>query len=73
MQLTGLMIYPNPAKDVETLEYPYAELFRDFAASVCQPNAVLVTYGYGFGDDHINRILRDMLDDPVDTPGHPFI
>ena len=60
----GLMIYPNPAKDVETLEYPYAELFRDFAATVCQPNAVLVTYGYGFGDDHINRILRDMLTIP---------
>ena len=60
----GLMIYPNPAKDVETLEYPYAELFRDFAAAVCQPNAVLVTYGYGFGDDHINRILRDMLTIP---------
>lgn len=60
----SLLIYPNPAKDVETLEYPYAELFRDFAAAVCQPNAVLVTYGYGFGDDHINRILRDMLTIP---------
>jgi hypothetical protein len=62
--LKELIIYPNPAKDVETLEYPYAELFRDFAAAVCQPNAVLVTYGYGFGDDHINRILRDMLTIP---------
>ena len=60
----GLMIYPNPAKDIETLEYPYAELFRDFAAAVCQSNAVLVTYGYGFSDDHINRILRDMLTIP---------
>ena len=59
-----LLIYPNPAKDVETLEFPYAELFRDFAASVCQPNAVVVTYGYGFGDDHVNRVLRDMLSIP---------
>ena len=42
-----VMIYPNPAKDVETTQYPYAELFRDFAASVCRPNAVVVTYGYG--------------------------
>ena len=57
----SLMIYPNPAKDVETLQYPYADLFRDFAASTCRPNSVLVTYGYGFGDDHINRVLRDML------------
>lgn len=62
--LNGLIIYPNPAKEVETLEYPYAELFRDFAAAVCQPNAVLVTYGYGFGDEHVNRILRDMLTIP---------
>ena len=59
-----LMIYPNPAKDIETVAYPYAELFRDFATAVCQPNTVLVTYGYGFGDDHINRILQDMLTIP---------
>lgn len=59
-----VMIYPNPAKDVETTEYPYAELFRDFAASVCRPNAVVVTYGCGFGDDHINRVLLDMLTIP---------
>lgn len=63
----GLIVYPNPAKDVETLEYPYAELFRDFAAAICQPNAVLVTYGYGFGDDHITRVLRDMLTIPSRT------
>jgi hypothetical protein len=59
-----VMIYPNAAKDVETTQYPYAELFRDFAASVCRPNAVVVTYGYGFGDDHINRVLLDMLTIP---------
>lgn len=57
----SVIIFPNPAKDVETLSYPYAELFRDFAAAVCQPNSVLLTFGYGFGDSHINRIVRDML------------
>ncbi|WP_342661759.1 hypothetical protein Rruber_05589 (plasmid) [Rhodococcus ruber] len=55
------VIYPNPAKDVETLAYPYAELFRDFAAAVCRPNTTLVTFGYGFGDSHINRVIGDML------------
>jgi hypothetical protein len=59
--LDTVMIYPNPAKDVETTAYPYAELFRDMAAALCRPNAGIVTYGYGFGDDHINRILVDML------------
>jgi hypothetical protein len=58
------MIYPNAAKDIETTQYPYAELFRDFAAAVCRPNAVVVTYGYGFGDDHVNRVLLDMLTIP---------
>ncbi len=61
---SAMLIYPNATKDIETLEYPYAELFRDFAAGVCQPNAVLFTYGYGFGDDHINRTIADMLTIP---------
>jgi hypothetical protein len=38
----------------------YAELFRDFSSAVCRPNAALVTYGYEFGDDHVNRIVLDM-------------
>lgn len=60
----SVMIYPNPAKDIETLDYPYSELFRDFAAAVCRPNSSLVTYGYGYGDDHINRVIEDMLTVP---------
>lgn len=60
----SVMIYPNSAKDRETSEYPYVELFRDYAAAVCRPNSVLVTYGYGFGDEHINRTIADMLTIP---------
>ena len=59
-----LMIYPNSAKDRETAEYPYVELFRDFAAAICRPNSTLVTYGYSFGDEHINRVIHDMLTIP---------
>jgi SIR2-like domain len=62
--LDTVMIYPNPAKDVETTAFPYAELFRDFAAAICRPNSVVVSYGYGFGDDHVNRVLADMLTIP---------
>lgn len=61
---TNLMIYPNSAKDRETSEYPYVELFRDFAAANCRPNSTLVTYGYSFGDEHINRVIADMLTIP---------
>lgn len=60
----SLIIYPNAIKDVETGAYPYADLFRDFSAAICQPNSVLVTYGYGYGDDHVNRIIADMLTIP---------
>lgn len=60
-QANRLMVYPNSAKDIETAFFPYAELFRDFSAAVSRPNSTLVTYGYGFGDDHVNRIIRDML------------
>ena len=59
-----VMIYPNSSKDRETAEYPYVELFRDFAAALCRPNSTLVVYGYSFGDDHINRIISDMLTIP---------
>lgn len=59
-----VLIYPNSSKDRETAEYPYVELFRDFAAALCRPNSTLIIYGYSFGDDHINRIVADMLTIP---------
>jgi len=59
-----LMIYPNASKERETAAYPYVELFRDFAAATCRPNSTLVCYGYSFGDEHINRVIEDMLTIP---------
>ena len=58
------IFYPNAAKDKETSEYPYVELFRDFAAAICRANSTVVVYGYSFGDDHINRVITDMLTIP---------
>lgn len=60
----SVMVYPNAVKDIETANYPYSDLFRDFSSALCQPNSVLVTYGYGFGDDHVNNIIADMLTIP---------
>jgi hypothetical protein len=59
-----LMIYPNSSKDRETASYPYVELFRDFAAAICRPNCTLISFGYSFGDEHINRVIEDMLTIP---------
>lgn len=58
------VIYPNSSKGIDTAYFPYSELFRDFSSSICRPNSVLVTYGYGFGDSHINNIITDMLTIP---------
>jgi hypothetical protein len=55
------VIYPNSSKGIDTAYFPYSELFRDFSNGVCRPNSVVVTYGYGFGDTHINRVIEDML------------
>jgi hypothetical protein len=59
-----VVIYPNSSKGIETVFYPYSELFRDLSSAICRPNSVVVTYGYGFGDSHVNRILKDMLTSP---------
>jgi hypothetical protein len=62
--LESVVLFPNSSKAYETSFFPYSELFRDFSGAICRPNSVLVTYGYGFGDSHINRIILDMLTIP---------
>ena len=39
-------------------------MFRDFSSSICRPNSALIVYGYGFGDSHINKIIKEMLNIP---------
>lgn len=68
--LTGdevAVIYPTPTKFGETLGMPYAELFRRFAVSVVRPQSTLFVIGYGFGDDHVNSIIRQALAVPSFT------
>ncbi len=63
----GLMIYPSATKKTYTLEYPYSELFRQFANAIIQPQSVLITYGYSFADEHINDIIYQSLSIPSFT------
>jgi exonuclease III len=56
-----VMIYKNSMKSIETSYYPYSELFRDFSGVICKPNSAVVTYGYGFGDTHINYDRRKKM------------
>lgn len=58
------VIYPTPAKYGATLGMPYAELFRRFANTIVRPQSTLIAVGYGFGDEHVNSIIRQALGVP---------
>lgn len=57
----SIMIYPTPQKDRTTLMTPYSDLFRMMQNSLLKKNSVLITMGYSFGDEHINRIILNAL------------
>lgn len=61
------LIYPTPTKYADTLGMPYAELFRRFARAVVRPQSMLLVVGYGFGDEHVNAIIRQALAVPSFT------
>jgi hypothetical protein len=56
-----VLIYPSPLKYGQTLGLPYSELFRRFGSTIAQPQSVLFTIGYGFGDEHVNALIRQAL------------
>ena len=57
-------IMPTSQKFSQTLEMPYAHLFRLFHARLNQPQTFLMVLGYGFGDDHVTRIIETALMNP---------
>lgn len=61
----GLMVMPRAAKYMQTVGYVIGELFRRFSEFLARPQAALVLCGYGFGDEHINRLLRSALLNPT--------
>jgi hypothetical protein len=64
---SDVMIYPTPLKHEFTLDFPYSDLFRRFADAITQPQSVLVTIGYSFADEHVNRIIYQALTIPSFT------
>ena len=62
-----VQIYPSPLKYGHALGLPYSELFRRFGSAVAQPQSVLFVVGYGFGDEHVNAIIRQALAIPSFT------
>jgi hypothetical protein len=62
-----VLIYPSPLKYGQALGMPYSELFRRFGNAIAQSQSALFVIGYGFGDDHINALIRQALAIPSFT------
>lgn len=56
-----VLIYPSPLKYGQSLGLPYSELFRRFGSAISQTQSVLFVIGYGFGDEHVNALIRQAL------------
>lgn len=65
--IDDVLIYPSPLKHGQTLGLPYSELFRRFGSAIAQPQSVLFVIGYGFGDEHVNALVRQALAIPSFT------
>ena len=61
------IIYPSSVKKSYTLDFPYSELFRQFATTITHSQSVLVTVGYSFADEHLNDIIFQALTNPSFT------
>lgn len=59
-----ISILPTSNKFVQTLELPYAHLFRALGGRLAQPQTFLLVIGYGFGDRHINQMIDDAMTNP---------
>lgn len=57
-------ILPTANKFAQTLTMPYAHLFRSFQVRLGVPQTFLLVLGYGFGDDHVSRIIENALMNP---------
>lgn len=62
-----VLIFPTPLKYGQILGLPYSEMFRRFGNAIAQPQSVLFVIGYGFGDDHVNALIRQALAVPSVT------
>lgn len=62
-----IIVYPSAVKKSYTLDLPYSELFRQFAATITQSQSVLITIGYSFADEHFNDIIFQALTNPTFT------
>lgn len=59
------MVFPSAAKYLQTVGYALGELMRRFTEYLARPQTCLITCGYSFSDEHLNRILISALQNPT--------
>lgn len=62
MPIVGIL--PTANKFAQTLTMPFAHLFRSFQIRLSAPQTFLLVLGYGFGDEHISRMIETALMNP---------
>jgi len=62
-----VLMYPATPQYAQTLGMPYSELFRRFGNAVVQLQSALFVIGYGFGNEHVNAMIRQALAIPSFT------
>lgn len=64
-ELDSVLIFPSSAKFVDTVGFVYGELMRRLTHFLSRPNVCFFIGGYGFGDNHLNRIILSALNNPT--------
>lgn len=57
----AIVIAPTSSKYADSQGAPYSDLFRELSIELLKPNTTLVINGFGFGDNHINELLRQAV------------
>ena len=65
-----ILIYPSTLKYNESKKQPYIALMDRLTNFLKQPDTILITCGYAFGDEHINERIITALN--TNTSAHVF-
>lgn len=52
-------IYPSDEKYEESRRVPFVVLMDRFRRAIVEPETIVITSGFSFGDDHLNELLFD--------------
>lgn len=56
-----VLVYPNSSKFERSFEMPFFEMVSRLQSVLRKENTTLFVVGYGFGDEHVNRIIEESI------------